>query len=105
MRHRRYQNLTLGLFVGWIPFGFLVGSVTINWLRLPPLWVFIPIGIYVIVLVVVANIYAAFRCPNCGHRFYAWGPYGLGYNSFARKCRNCGLRKWHCAEGEGSNQS
>jgi hypothetical protein len=39
-------------------------------------------------------------CPRCGRPFFAagtrfLGKYG-GTNPFARRCRQCGLRKWAC---------
>jgi hypothetical protein len=67
----------------------------LRWLHLAAaIWVaIIP---YVVVLVVFSINVSNFACPRCGNCFYAWGPWGLGHNSFARKCRNCGLRKWQC---------
>jgi predicted RNA-binding Zn-ribbon protein involved in translation (DUF1610 family) len=96
--HRRWIRRTWALFAGWVPANLAVFYV-LHKLSVPEgWWMFVtPVG-YAIVMIVVANITSNFRCPRCGQRFYAWGPWGLGHNSFARKCRNCGLRKWQCGE-------
>ena len=94
-RHRKYTHIAWGLFAGWIPFGFVVGSLIV-WLHLRVNLAFVALIPYLLGLVIFANVVSVFRCPRCGNRFYAWGPWGLGHNSFARKCGNCGLRKWQC---------
>jgi hypothetical protein len=93
--HRRYTHVTWALFFCWIPYGALVFEVFQELLHLPNF--VIPVIVpYVLALIIVSNLVSRFRCPRCGSRFYAWGPFGLGHNGFARKCRNCGLRKWKC---------
>jgi hypothetical protein len=101
-KHRKRTHIVWGLFAGWIPYGFFVGITVLNWLRLRPSFAFAAVVPYMLALVIFSNVVSAFRCPRCGSRFYAWGPWGLGHNSFARKCRNCGLRKWQC---DGTSQA
>jgi uncharacterized membrane protein (DUF485 family) len=95
-KHRIRTRIALGLFVGWLPYGFLV-SFLLNWLHSRVDFAFgaavIP---YALALIVLSIVVSHFHCPRCGSRFYAWGPWGMGHNGFARKCRNCGLRKWQC---------
>jgi hypothetical protein len=99
-KHRLHNRMALGLWLGWIPYGSLLMLVLVVWLHLSPGFM-VAAGVpYLVALVIVGNRASVFRCPRCGSRFYAWGPFGLGRNGFARKCRNCGLRKWQC-EGIG----
>jgi hypothetical protein len=92
-KHRKQTRIVWALFVGWIPYGIFVlrteTSTHSDYVGLA----LIP---YVLVLMIVSAKASWFRCPRCRERFYAWGPWGLGHNGFARKCRNCGLRKWQC---------
>jgi hypothetical protein len=93
-KHRKQTRIVWALVAGWIPYGAL-SFMLLNWLHLAAaIWVaIIP---YLLVLVVLSVSVSNFACPRCGERFYAWGSWGLGHNSFARKCRNCGLRKYQC---------
>lgn len=101
--HRKWQRLSWILFALWLPFGacvfYLLEALPQKmWGREAPApVVFGLLGTYAIAWVVVCNLAAAMKCPNCGFGFFAWGPWGLGHNTFARKCRNCGLRKWECS--------
>jgi hypothetical protein len=95
--HRKVRRVLWGLLAGWIPYGAFVGVIILG--LFPGLnsgWIFVAVAPYLIALGVVANLVGNFRCPRCGFRFFAWGPFGLGHNTFARKCRNCGLKKWQC---------
>ena len=94
-KHRKLQRLFWILFAAWIPYGALVG-LPLAALHIRVEWAFAAVIPYMLVWLILGNVAAAFRCPRCGSRFYAWGPWGLGHNSFARKCRNCGLGKWQC---------
>ncbi len=84
------------MFAGWIPFAMLViiiaARLGYNRSNLP----FVPLVGYMLVWLVLGNVVRAFRCPRCGSRFYALWSWGMGHNPLARKCRNCGLRKWQC---------
>lgn len=95
-RHRLWSRLAIGMFLGWIPYGFCIFEI-LSSLRLEqtPL-MFVPVAAYALAWVVICNLAGTMRCPRCGFRFFAFGPFGLGVNQFARKCRNCGLKKWHC---------
>jgi hypothetical protein len=95
-KHRKLNRIGWSLFAGWIPYGIVIIQVFSRWLHAKDWLVFGALGLYAIGWVAVMNFVSAFRCPRCGSRFYAWGPWGMGHNSFARKCRNCGLRKWQC---------
>jgi hypothetical protein len=94
-KHRKLTRIVWGLFAGWIPYGFFV-ITSLNWLHLGINLAFVAIIPYILALLIISNLASNFRCPRCGSRFYAWGPWGLGHNGFARKCRNCGLPKWQC---------
>jgi hypothetical protein len=94
-KHRKLKIAFWGLFAGWIPCGFLVITAT-NWLKFPNYALAAIVVPYALAWIVLHIIVSNFRCPRCGSRFYAWGPWGLGHNGFATKCRNCGLRKWQC---------
>ncbi len=95
-KHRKYKRIVWILFAGWIPYGCLVVFI-LSRLHTTAAAAFVAALIpYILALVIFANLVSIFRCPKCGSRFYAWGPWGLGHNSFARKCRNCGLHKWQC---------
>jgi hypothetical protein len=94
-KHRKRTRVVWGLFAGWIPYVFFVIAV-LNWLHVRTTFAFVALVPYILAFVIFGNVVSVFRCPRCGSRFYAWGPWGLGHNSFARKCRNCGLRKWQC---------
>ncbi|HXE09730.1 MAG TPA: hypothetical protein VN612_17630 [Acidobacteriaceae bacterium] len=100
-KHCRLNRISWIMFAAWIPYGMVGGLAFYKFFpnansNLVFVWV-IP---YVITLIVVGNMVSRFRCPKCGYRFYAFGPFGLGHNGFARKCRNCGLRKWQCPGSE-----
>jgi hypothetical protein len=94
-KHRKRTYIVWGLFAGWIPFCFF-GVTILNWLHIRSGLAFMVVMSYLIGLMIFATLVSAFRCPRCGNRFYAWGSRGIGHNSFARKCRNCGLCKWQC---------
>jgi hypothetical protein len=85
------------MLVGWIPYGFVVIKVC-TWLRIFSPLIFVLLGFYIVGFLIVGNLASGFRCPRCGAGFCTFGPWGIGHNSFARKCGNCGLRKWACSQ-------
>jgi hypothetical protein len=95
-KHRIRTRIAWGLFAGWLPYGFLV-SFLLRFLHSQVDFAFgAAIVPYAFTWIILSIAVSNFRCPQCGNRFYSWGPGGMGHNSFARKCRNCGLRKWRC---------
>ena len=95
-KHRTRSHLFWGLLAGWIPYGILVVAVS-NWLHSRSEIGFVVVLMpYLLALFVFANMVSVFRCPRCGSPFYAWGPRRIVHNSFATRCRNCGLQKWQC---------
>jgi hypothetical protein len=94
-KHRQRTRIVWLLFAGWIPYGFLI-NIVLTWLHVPINFAFVAVIPYLVAFVISSNVVSMFRCPRCGSRFYAWGPWGLGHNAFARSWRNCGLRKWQC---------
>ena len=55
------------------------------------------VSLVLAVLYILANTKAAsFKCPRCGFDFYPMRYAGFGYKILARKCQNCGLKKWEC---------
>jgi len=95
--HRKTTQVLWGLIAGWIPFYLVIAETSARFLPKSNFkYAFIAAAAYIAGLVVVGNMVNLFRCPRCGSRFYAWGPFGLGHNMFKRHCRNCGLCKWQC---------
>jgi hypothetical protein len=95
-QHRRRTWICWGMFFGWIPYGAAVFRLlSLIHLSESPVIVIL-LGGYILTWVVLGCLVGQFRCPRCGGRFYAWGPWGLGHNGFKRSCRNCGLRKYQC---------
>jgi hypothetical protein len=92
-KHRTLTRISWALFAAWIPYGILVFNIGC-WAHSD--YAGVAIILYFVAFMVISTRVSLFRCPGCGERFYAWAPSGLGHNSFARKCRNCGLRKWQC---------
>ena len=95
-RHRRYWRVIWGLIAGWLPYGVIMGAISLLWPRLPFNFLFAATIPYFLALIVVSQIALLFRCPRCASHFYARGPLVLGQNAFTKKCRNCGLPKWQC---------
>lgn len=102
-RHRTITRWCWGLLLGWVPFCILVFEAfqpILKRLHAPEWFAFLPFAAFVLAIIVLGNIQGTFRCPQCGSRFYAFGPWGIGYNSYARNCRNCGLRKYECPSAD-----
>jgi hypothetical protein len=98
-KHRKRLHFLVGLWVGWVPFGVLV-TMGLRRLGILP-WAPVFVVLYMLAIIVAAILWGTFRCPRCGHKFYARGPFGLLQNKLARKCRNCGLRKYQCKKVNG----
>lgn len=85
------RNLVLFVFLGYLPFGYVVMTL------LPEhLWIVNPIflfaGIWMVLYLVVAGRLSAWHCPTCGKRFSGTWLYDKGF--LARKCAHCGLPKF-----------
>ncbi len=93
-KYRKYFWISIAMFVGWMPFGVvIIGGLerwNLNWAVFPA------IAIYIVAMSAASIKASGLRCPRCGSRFFEWGPFGAGHNPFARKCGNCGLKKWQC---------
>ena len=96
--YKKQMRVFWAFSLGWMPFGGLVALLILTWLKLSSVFAFVPMFAYMFAWLVCANIPVRLRCPQCGARFFAFGPWGLGTNQFARKCRNCGLKKFACPE-------
>jgi hypothetical protein len=97
---RRYRKLfwtSIALFVSWLPYGILIFTLARASRTTETIGPLIFLGAYMTLFLSVSIMGSNFRCPRCGYRFFAWGPFGLGHNSFARACRNCKLQKWTCS--------
>jgi hypothetical protein len=101
MGHRKIWRTFWTLLAGFFPINLAVEWV---YFRLFPESNFnfpFAAGVaYLAAIVVVANLTSFFRCPRCGFRFYASGPFGLGHNPGRRNCGNCGLQKWQCSDSQ-----
>lgn len=101
-RYRKAQRFSLTLVVLWpvivaLNLVFLAILPLLVWHRAVAAPVFFSVlGFSGSVLVLVGKTALSLRCPNCGYRFFAWGPWGLLHSRYTRKCRNCGLYKWTC---------
>jgi hypothetical protein len=94
-KHRKNQRILIALYAGLFPSFLLAGCLIAGYPRIFHDFPYIMV-LYVACIWIASFRFSRFRCPRCGNRFDAFGPLGMGHNSFARKCRNCGLRKWEC---------
>jgi len=88
--YRRRRRWFYGVWLG----GFLVIALLLSILsklRLDNLAFYILGPGWIIAFILAACRVQSFRCPRCQQRFFATSWY---YNSFARRCVHCGLRKW-----------
>ncbi|SNS33732.1 hypothetical protein SAMN05421770_101558 [Granulicella rosea] len=99
-KHRNLRGVPIAFLVGWAPFAlfvaFPVGSIFhqhgLKALLAPGILMLL----YFFCFAAIDGKRLSFLCPRCGSKFYRNGPGIFGLNRFARKCRNCGLRKWQC---------
>jgi hypothetical protein len=93
-RHRRLSLISSASYLV-IPALMVVGWLIQRPIKIPEFAGTVAITVCFLSFVVLRLTLALFRCPRCGRGFYFyWG--GWGHNPFARKCGNCGLRKWDC---------
>jgi hypothetical protein len=88
---RKYRMLRIAfplVFLGWLPFGYIVGAVFrfLNWNE------FIA-GIIILawipLILIVGWPWPFWKCPQCGSAFK-----GIYDPFFPKHCRHCGLPKW-----------
>lgn len=81
------------IFVGWLPYMWLVVRVTSK----------LPMGDLLAVAGAAAGMIAwmlsigrvgSFRCPRCGERFHTENGFPWITRMWAWRCMNCGLRRW-----------
>jgi hypothetical protein len=94
-QHRKNQHVLIALYAGIIPFFFLVAGLLTKYPRIFHRFPYVMV-IYMVCVWLASVRFSRFRCPRCGNRFDAVTSFGFGHNTFAKKCRNCGLRKWQC---------
>ena len=95
--YRRWTWIFWGLALGWLPFGAVVFE-TLDYFGAPdwPDWLPFPLLFgYMAVIAYYGTRTNNFRCPRCSKRFFltTWSR-----NTFAMKCRHCGLPKWAGSE-------
>ena len=83
------------IWAGGIPVIMLVVIPLSHVFRNATLWVGGGLGVLWLGGFAVAGIYRSlFRCPRCGRRFFLGSRW---LNPYARKCLNCGLKRWSSA--------
>ena len=88
-------RLFYGVWLGGMPVIMLVVIPLSRVFRNGALWAGGGLGILWVAGFSAAGIYRQlFNCPRCGKRFF-WGPWW--HNPYARKCLNCGLKRWGTA--------
>jgi len=85
------RNLLTVVFVGYMPWGMLVFSIS-RPLHFPEMLTSALIVAWFLAFPVSAIRLSSWSCPRCGNWFFAKWWY---HNSFARKCVHCRLpKKW-----------
>jgi hypothetical protein len=84
------RNAVWLFFAGWLPAMAVVMLVAARLLRAPLLF-YLAAAVYVGLLLIVSVRFTSWRCPRCRKWFHSTWWY---YNSFARKCVHCGLKKY-----------
>jgi hypothetical protein len=88
-RYRYWVRMFWGLFLGWLPFGAVLGGVAL--LVQSDALVYPLLFAYAVAWVASGIVASNFRCPRCGKTFF----WSLRYrNPFARQCVHCHLPKW-----------
>jgi hypothetical protein len=88
--YKRRRNTLLLLFVAYIP--AVVAVIGVSRLLFSSLFpAYAAAILFMIPLVVAGSRFNHWPCPRCGKPFHSAGWY---YNSLARRCVHCGLRKY-----------
>lgn len=96
-RYRMWARLRLVAFLGYLPFGVVVGTVG-KWIDLLPIAHLCIVGWFAFVAVTSVGS-GFFRCPRCRKLFFCsvyWS------NPVASRCLHCGLAKWATSDPEDS---
>lgn len=80
-RYRVLHNLTVGLFLGFVPFGVALGYIFHDGSRM-----FIPAGVWALAFLIAGAVETYWRCPACGARFKT-PPF---YDD--KRCAKCGIK-------------
>ncbi len=97
--YRLLRNLNLLALLVLVPILLAAYAVSVKG-RLVKIPVFVLLVFDVAVLVATSERIRKWPCPKCGHPFqfegsetaFGWQGYNKGF--YARKCANCGLRKY-----------
>jgi|ERR1035441_1744215 hypothetical protein len=87
---RRVRNIVWLAFLGYVPIVAFIAFVSVRlFSTLTPAFIaaFAWMGFFLI----AGNLFIRFPCPRCGKPFFSKWWY---YNSFARRCVHCGLKKY-----------
>jgi hypothetical protein len=88
--YKRRRNTLLLLFLGYLPAVLTVIGVSRLFFRsLFPSYA--AAVLFMIPLIVAGHRFNNWPCPQCGKPFHSTG---WTYNSFARECVHCGLKKY-----------
>src|SRR5687767_1371371 len=94
-RHRQRSWVFWLLLLGFVPGAPLLAGWLGRVFHSDSLFLPIVLG-WMFALGVAFACRTSLRCPRCGQRFFRRGREYR--NEFARKCVNCGLRKWALAD-------
>ena len=89
-RVRRWHRLSLGMWLGWLPYGAVM--IGLGERALPRLMSEILIGAYMLAFVVSGGLAAFALCPACGNTFGIGGRVFRFDAPWAPRCRHCGAK-------------
>ncbi len=90
MEYRRLVRHSLGMALGWLPFGAAAMAVAVL-VGYDPVF-FVLTGAYMVRLLVVSVYFSNWACPRCKKPFVRTWWYNAGF--LANACVHCGLRKY-----------
>jgi hypothetical protein len=93
---QEYRRLRRKMFVVWLSYVPAVGAIAVvsNALLHTSVPTTIAAFIWMIWFIMACSEFSGFSCPRCGAAFAGEGMWHVKYWIFARKCQNCGLKKY-----------
>jgi len=91
--YRKRRNLAIFAFVGYTPFVFLIGILTMHLLHTETPFYIVAIS-WMAFYAIASFRWLALKCPRCGKPFFfRWWPPPNNF-VFVRRCLHCGLPKY-----------